>query len=133
MAQVQIKGTLKGGSWVEEIVGKETHGVKVTHVTERWTLNGDFKGHGEAFYLLAYAPDGTVTYSGYERLTGAVGDLAGTLFVTTTGSFEHGVARGVWVVNAPMCSGDFATITQGEGSYAAAGHAPAPFSLLLSH
>lgn len=130
MAHIQIEGTLKGGSWIEEIVGEETHGVKVTRVTERWTLSGDFKGYGEAFYLLAYAPDGTVTYSGYERLVGTMGELTGTLFVTTTGSFEQGIARGVWVVNTPMCSGGFTQINQGQGSYAAS-HDSSPFTMTL--
>ena len=129
---MRLEGTLKGENWREEIIEGAPHSAKITSVAETWALGGSVAGYGEAFYLLAYAADGSVIFRGFDRLHVLDEAHKGTLVLSTTGRFGEHMAQATWRLEPSLCSGAFASYTSGQGGYTAGAEGPVPFSLALT-
>jgi hypothetical protein len=66
------------------------------HVEE--TFRGDISGDGVVEFLQAAHADGSATFVGIERVTGAVGGLEGTFLLQDRGTVEGNVVSGEWFV-----------------------------------
>lgn len=84
---------------------------------QKW-MSGDLDAISTSQYVLAYAPDGTASFTGIEHITGRIGERAGTLVLQHVGRFEDGVARAEVTV-VPGASSDELASAQGSGTFAA--------------
>ncbi|QZA78596.1 DUF3224 domain-containing protein [Deefgea tanakiae] len=116
----QIKCNFIAQNWAE-IPFHEMEGAgKLSRASITNTLSGDFVGEGILEYLLSYPnAAGDVTFIGYERIVGAVGELKGTFTVEHHGLFSPtmGVSGALTIV-AGSGTGDFSGIT-GNGQITA--------------
>lgn len=86
------------------------------HVTE--AFHGDIEGEGTVRFLQAVRPDGSASFVGIERVTGAVGDRSGTFLLQDAGTVQGSVVSGTWFVIPGSGTGDLAGL-RGEGGFTA--------------
>ena len=84
--------------WDEHPTWNGDDGRKVTRATVTKRYQGDLDGTGIMEYVMAYAPDGSATYVGLERIEGRLGDRTGSFMVRDEGRFEDGLARSTFVI-----------------------------------
>ena len=66
------------------------------HVEEGFT--GDIEGDGVVEFLQASRADGSASFVGMERITGAVGGKQGTFLLQDAGMVEGNIVSGEWFV-----------------------------------
>lgn len=85
-------------------------------MTEEFT--GGVTGTGTASHVSIARKDGTTTFTGIERITGAVDGRTGSFVITDAGYHDrHNMAHGRWTVVAGSATGELAGL-RGEGSFA---------------
>jgi hypothetical protein len=93
-------------SWDEQPYGEVEGLPKLTRVSATYSYEGDIEGNGAVEFLMMYREDGSASFSGMERVTGRIGDRAGTFVFQGGGTFESNMARGSWQVVAGSGTGD---------------------------
>lgn len=94
MTDVHVEATFEVTNWDEspfddcDGVGKLTEAL----VSKKYT--GTIEGTSLTKWLMAYAPDGTATFVGIERIRASVGGKDGTVVLVHDGEFADGVATG---------------------------------------
>lgn len=111
-------------SWDEKPWLELAGGAKLTHAITTKTYKGDFTGEATAHALMYYRPDGTATFTGFERIDGTIAGRRGSFVVQSSGSYENGTATSVGSVVAGSGSGALSGL-RGELRYAAT-HADYP-------
>lgn len=86
------------------------------HVQESFT--GDISGEGVVEFLQAGRADGSASFVGIERVTGAVGGRTGTFLLQDAGTVEGNVVSGDWFVIPGSGTGELAGL-RGEGGFRA--------------
>ena len=117
--------------WDEKTYQEIDGGAKLTQAKVTQSYAGDIEGTSGIEYLMAYAVQGTATFVGLERVSGAVGGKSGTFVIQHAGSFSEGKARSSWSVVAGSGTGSLATL-RGSGSYVAGHGEPAQVSFSYS-
>ncbi len=80
-------------SWDEKPYSEVAGEPKLTRATVVKTYTGDIVAQGEVEYLMMYRTDRTAEFVGLERVTGKIGDNAGSFVLQRTGVFEAGQAK----------------------------------------
>ena len=94
MADVHVEATFEVTNWDEapfddgDGVGKLTEAL----VSKKYT--GAIEGTSLTKWLMAYAPDGTATFVGIERIRAPVSGKDGTVVLVHDGEFADGAATG---------------------------------------
>lgn len=101
--------------WDEEAYADEP---KLARASIQKRCSGDLDAIATSQYVMAYAEDGTATFTGIEHLTGRIGDRSGTLVLQHVGRFVDGVARAEVSV-VPGASSDELAGAIGSGTFAA--------------
>ena len=115
-------------AWDEKPYSEGPDRPKLTRASVTKTLTGDIEGEGHTEYLMAYAPDGSASFVGLERVTARLAGRSGTFVLQRTGVFEGGQAKESYAVIAGTATGDLKGL-RGEGR-SAVGHGMAhPFTL----
>lgn len=114
--RAQAKSDVSG--WDEQEVPGPADTAKLTRVTYEQRLTGDFDGTASSSILIAYRPDGSARYSGYDRLVGRFGDRSGSLVVEVSGTYDSTGLNATTTVVAGTGRGGF-TGVQGAGSVTA--------------
>ena len=86
------------------------------HVEESFT--GDISGDGVAEFLQAARADGSASFVGIERVTGAVGGREGTFLLQDAGTVQGNVVSGDWFVIPGSGTGRLAGL-RGAGGFRA--------------
>jgi hypothetical protein len=86
------------------------------HVEERFS--GDIEGDGIVEFLQAARPDGSASFVGIERVTGAIGTKQGTFVLQDAGTVEGNVVSGEWFVVPGSGTGQLAGL-RGTGGFRA--------------
>jgi hypothetical protein len=107
--------TIKG--WDEQPWAELEGAPKLTQARVTSAYGGDLEGEGTSGLLMLYDND-DATYSGYERVVGALGGRPGSFVLRLQGGFEHGAARTTWTVAEGTGTGELAGL-RGEGGYVA--------------
>ncbi len=68
--------------------------------------HGDLEATGVMEYVMAYAPDGTATFVGIERVDGRLGGRRGTFVMRDGGEFRDGVAASTFEILAGSGTGE---------------------------
>jgi hypothetical protein len=104
-------------AWDEQPWAEVEGARKLTHARVTTTYTGDLEGEGTSAMLMLY-DQADASYSGYERVVGALGGRSGSVVLRLDGGFEDGAARTTWTVVEGTGTGDLAGL-QGEGGYLA--------------
>ena len=91
-------GTFKIESWEEETYSEIGDGRKLTQASVTQAFSGDIEGEGAVEWLMCYRPDETADFVGLQRVSGQVGDRAGTFVLQMAGTFDGKVAQADWSV-----------------------------------
>jgi hypothetical protein len=83
---------------------------KLTRASVLYAFEGEIAGEGRLEYLMAYLPDGSAVFVGYQRFVGSVEGRGGSFIFQHGGRFEGGVATDTWQVVPGSGTGDLAGI-----------------------
>jgi hypothetical protein len=86
------------------------------HVAE--TFSGDIEGEGVAEFLQVSLAEDAASFVGLERVTGRIGDRAGTFVLQDAGSLSGSTVSGTWFVVPGSGTGQLAGL-RGEGGFVA--------------
>ena len=115
-------------NWDEKPYSEGPDQPKMTRAAVTKTYTGDIAGGGHVEYLMMYAPDGSATFVGLERITGTIADKSGSFVLQRTGVFAGGVAKESYVVVSGSGTGDLKSL-RGEGTSAVGHGMEHPFTL----
>ncbi len=74
----QASGTFKNTGWEENTYAGVDEQRKLTDVSATFAYSGDITGESVLKYLMSYNSDGSCDYFGLERVSGKIGDRAGS-------------------------------------------------------
>lgn len=115
-------------TWDEKPYSEGENMPKLTKASVAKTFTGDLEGEGHVEYLMMYRADGSAAFVGLERITGRIGERAGTFVVQRVGVFENGQAKESYTVVAGSATGEL-TGLKGEGNSAVGHGMEHPFEL----
>jgi len=119
MAEAQtVKATFQVGSWDEQEWDAREGVARLTRADVTRSYDGDIEGSSTTTWLMAYAPDGSATFVGLERIAGSLTGRAGTLVLQHVGGYADGAAKATLTIVDGAGTGDLATAT-GVGSFLA--------------
>ena len=124
------KGSFELASWDEDTYEEMDNGAKLTRASVTQTFSGAAEGDGAAQWLMAYRPDGTAHFVGFQRITGTIDDRKGTVVLETIGDFDGKVATWTATVVPGSATGDLEGLT-GTGTFEAPMGSKASFELNL--
>ena len=111
-------GSFELASWDEETYEDLDDGGKLTRASVTQNFSGDIEGDGAVQWLMAYRPDGTAHFVGFQRVRGAIGERKGSFVLETIGDFDGKLATWSATVVPGTASGDLEGLT-GTGDFGA--------------
>lgn len=117
--------------WDEKTYEEIGSGAKLTQAKVTLSYEGAIEGTSSIDYLMSYTVDGTASFVGLERVSGAIDGKSGTFVMQHVGSFSDGVARSAWTIVAGSGTGDLQNL-RGNGNYVAGHGEPAQVSFSYS-
>jgi hypothetical protein len=90
----QLSATFEVKSWEENPFDEGPGLPKLTRASVTKAYSGGIDGVSATEWLMAYAEDGSATFVGLERVTGAIAGRKGSVVLQHVGSFEDGAAKG---------------------------------------
>lgn len=111
-----LHATFDVSSWDEVAFDERGGATKLTEATVTRGYSGDIEGSSVTKWLMAYAPDGTATFVGIERLVGSIGGRKGSLVLRHVGQFSDGAATATLTI--VVGAGELEPVT-GAGSFRA--------------
>jgi len=93
-------------------------GLALTRIHVEESFSGDVTGDGVAEFLQAARADGSASFAGIERVTGAVGGREGTFLLQDAGTVQDNVVSGDWFVIPGSGTGQLARL-RGTGGFRA--------------
>lgn len=93
-------------------------GPELTRIHVEESFDGDISGAGAVEFLQAARTDGSASFVGIERVTGAVGGRQGTFLLQDAGTVQDNIVRGDWFVIPGSGTGQLAGL-RGTGGFRA--------------
>ena len=115
-------------SWDEKPDSEGKDQPKLTRASVTKSYTGDIEGDAQVEYLMMYRSDGSAAFVGLERVTGRIGDKAGTFVLQRTGVFESGQAKESYSVIPGSATGELRGL-RGDGNTAVGHGMEHPFTL----
>lgn len=85
---MRCESKFKIAGWDEKPFSESGDGGKLTRAKVKRTYEGDLQGEGLAQYVMAYHPDGSAEFTGYERVTGTLEELSGSFVWRHSGTYS---------------------------------------------
>ena len=98
--------------------GEPAEGPALTRIHVEESFSGDISGQGVVEFLQAARPDGSASFVGIERVTGAVAGREGTFLLQDAGTVEDNIVSGAWFVIPGSGTGELAGL-RGSGGFRA--------------
>ena len=88
---MRSEAKFKIAGWEEKPFAEDASGEsgKLTRASVRKTYSGGLSGEGVVEYVMAYGPDGSAEYVGYERVTGRLEGMSGSFVWRHTGTYAQ--------------------------------------------
>jgi Protein of unknown function (DUF3224) len=93
----RAEGTFENKGWDESTVS-EFDDAKISHASVKQSFSGVIEGDADVDWHMYYAPDGTATFVGMQRIVGAIDDRKGSVVIQSTGVYDGKEAKGDWVI-----------------------------------
>lgn len=97
--------------WDENPYDEAGGAPKLTRASVVYGFDGELAGEGRLEYLMAYLPDATALFVGFQRFVGRIGSREGSFIFKHGGRFANGVASDTWSVMPGSGTGGLAGIT----------------------
>jgi hypothetical protein len=110
--------TFEVTSWDEQPYAEGEGQPKLTHTVANKTFTGDIEGEATVQYLMAYGENGSTMIIGLERVTGRIGDRAGSFVFRHEGTDRDGAAAVTCTVVPGSGTGELSGL-HGEGRFEA--------------
>ena len=115
---VRAQATITVRSYEPAGYGESGDGPALSRIHVEESFAGDITGEGSVEFLQAARADGTASFVGIERVTGAIGGRAGTFLLQDQGTVADGVVEGEWFVVPGSGTGELAGL-RGTGGFRA--------------
>lgn len=80
-------------NWDEKTYDEGAEGKHLTQCSVTQVYHGDIEGESLSTFLMAPAGEGSASYVGLERITGALGGKSGSFIIQFQGNFAGGLPR----------------------------------------
>jgi Protein of unknown function (DUF3224) len=110
---VDATGTFTVSSWDEDTYAELDGGGKLTKARVVFGLAGDLEAEGSWDAVMCYLPDGTASFTGYQRTAGKLAGRAGSFVLRADGTYSGGEARTSWQVVDGTGTGDLSGVRGG--------------------
>jgi hypothetical protein len=118
-AKTEATGTIEVSVWAPEPYDAPGDGTQLVKIHVEEAFDGDVVGTGVATFLQALRADGSASFCGLERVTGAIHGRAGSFVLQDEGELDvTGRVAGRWQVVAGSGTGELAGL-RGTGTFAA--------------
>ena len=97
--------------WDEHPYDEPNGAPKLTRASVTYAFEGEMSGEGRLEYLMAYLPDASALFVGFQRFVGRIGSREGSFVFKHGGRFANGVASDTWSVLAGSGTGGLVGIT----------------------
>jgi hypothetical protein len=97
---------------------EQAEGPALTRIHVEESFSGDISGNGLAEFLQAARADGSASFVGIERVTGAVAGREGTFLLQDAGTVQDNIVSGDWFVIPGSGTGKLAGL-RGTGGFRA--------------
>ena len=97
--------------WDEKPYDEPDGAPKLTRASVVYGFEGEVSGEGHLEYLMAYLPDSSAVFVGFQRFIGRIGSREGSFVFKHGGRFANGVASDTWSVVPGSGTGTLAGIT----------------------
>lgn len=124
-----VSGVFQVASW-EENAYADRDGSRLTRASVSQRFEGGIAGDGSAEWLMAYHPNGTARFVGFQVVDGEVEGRRGSFVLETAGEFDGKVARWQASVVAGSQSGELLELS-GRGTFEAPHGSQASYELEL--
>lgn len=124
----QATGTFTVSGWDESTYENLDEGGKLTKAHVTFGFDGDLRGEGGWEAVMCYRPDGTASFTGFQRTVGTLAGRQGSFVVRADGAFENGEARSRWQVIDGSATGDLRGL-RGTGTAVSTGGSGGTFAL----
>jgi Protein of unknown function (DUF3224) len=124
----QAKGTFKVTSWVEEKYGGPQGTARLARVNSTHDFEGDIEGESEVEYVMIYNGEKPVSFAGFERVIGKVGEREGSFVLQVDGTYSGGNPSASWSVVSGSGTGELQYL-RGEGTFGPNKNSTIPFTL----
>lgn len=104
-------------TWDEKAY-EESDGTKLTRARVTKTYSGDITGEASSESLMFYRPDGSATFTGFERVVATLGERQGSFVLEARGTYRDGTSTCDCTVVPGSGAGGLAGLS-GEGRYVA--------------
>jgi uncharacterized protein DUF3224 len=122
------RGTIHTTSWVEEKYGGPQGAARLARVNSTHDFEGDISGESEVEYVMIYSGEKPVSFAGFERVIGKIGDREGSFVLQVSGTYAGSSPSASWNVVAGSGTGDLEHL-RGEGTFGPRKDRSAPFTL----
>jgi Protein of unknown function (DUF3224) len=114
-AMAEAKGSFTVSAWDESTYEELDSGGKLTKAHVTFGFDGDMEAQGGWEAVMCYQPDGTASFTGFQRTTGKLDGREGSFVLRADGTFENGAARTNWQVVEGSATGELRGL-RGSGS-----------------
>ncbi len=126
--RIHATGGFEVKSWDEKPYSEIAGQPKLTRASVVYAYHGDLEGEGKIEYLMCYSNNNIAYFTGYEQVTGRLGDRSGSFVFQHIGTFEGGLAKTTLTVVPGSATGNLSGL-QGLGDAVASHEPPAAFTL----
>jgi len=126
MNKISGSFTITGGD--EQTISDAEGEFRVTSVSGIQRFKGGIVGEGFVDWVMAYAPDRSARFLGFQRIVGSIGDRAGGFLMESTGFHDGRTSVGTWTIVRNSGTGGLAGIA-GRGGFEAPGGAVVSYEL----
>ena len=114
----RAQGTIEVKSWEPQPYEAEAQGPTLNEIQVTETFKGDIQGEGRVRFLQAQRGDGSASFVGIERVTGALAGREGSFLLQDEGTLVGDRVEGRWFVISGSATGGLAGL-RGEGTFSA--------------
>jgi hypothetical protein len=114
----QAKGQFEIKNWDEKPYNEVEGEAKLTHAVVTVAYTGDIEGEGRVEFLMTYADDGSASFVSQERVTGRIGNRAGSFVLQGNGTYAGSTARTEFHIVPGSGTGELRGLS-GKGQYSA--------------
>ena len=113
-------------SWDEQPFSEIEGQPKLTRADVVYTYHGDLEREGHIAYVMCYSSNTIAYFTGYEQVTGRLGEHTGTFVLHHNGTFEQGAVTDTLTIVPGSATGDLSGL---RGSGMSGGDGEARFTL----
>ena len=123
-----VRGTFTVTGGDEQTISDAEGEFRLTRVRGTQRFEGGIAGEGSVDWVMAYAPDRSARFLGFQRVAGSIGGRSGAFVMESTGFHDGRSSVGTWRVVPNSGTGELAGIN-GHGSFEAPGGAVVSYEL----